>query len=638
MFAIPVTRLTPQQPYQRIAKSTGWYVDSSAQLTLDQVRMSAYQSRFRPSRHEVGAFGVTSAAIWAHGRYSAAGMDKIYLLVEFANIDSITLYYYDSGVLRTVQSGSRAPLADKLLNVPAFCFELPAGEGPHEFWLRVRTGNAVIVPLALATVEGLPGALAGMYIIELIYVGVVLALFFYNLSLFIWINDRNYLYYIGYLFFFAAFTLLYLRGFHVMMGDTLSHFINMYGMSFVAVSYLFGIPFAISFLQGRRYAPRATWALRFFNIVCIAAIICNMAGERRWTILLEEITSIVAPALIMWLAIRAYREQYKPAGYFLIAWGLLLCSIVLFAVTNMGFLPMGNWYFRILPVASALEVILLSLALGHRYAVLKREKIRLQAENLHFVKDRNAWLEKKVEERTQELMESNQVKDKLLGIVSHDLRTPLNNLSGLLELLEMKALSATGIREFSHTLRGNIKHITGTMLNLLNWSLAQMDRIETKPEQIALLMVVRHVMNTSRFAADQKGISLQEAVPGETMVQADRDQLELILRNLLDNAIKFTPQGGMVTVGCRPATGQQVTVYVADTGVGMTKEEAERLLRESNLYTTGGTENERGTGLGLQLCKEFAVNNGSGLQVKSEPGTGTEFYFTLPGKARREDH
>src|SRR5690606_7711719 len=121
-----------------------------------------------------------------------------------------------------------------------------------------------------------------------------------------------------------------------------------------------------------------------------------------------------------------YRAQYKPAGYFLIAWGLLLCSIVLFAVTNMGFLPMGNWYFRILPVASALEVILLSLALGHRYAVLKREKIRLQAENLHFVKDRNAWLEKKVEERTQELMESNQVKDKLLGIVSHDLRAPLN--------------------------------------------------------------------------------------------------------------------------------------------------------------------------------------------------------------------
>jgi signal transduction histidine kinase len=635
-FAEPVVRLTPQQPYQRIAPMTGWYVDGTAQLSFEQIQAPFYQARFHLSKHKVGAFGVTDAAIWAHGTFSAPGADKAYLLVEFANIDSITLYYYDRGILKTIKSGSHAPLAGKIMNIPGFCFELPTGEGLQEFWLRVRTDNAVIVPLAIATAQGVPRALAGMYILELIYAGIVLALFFYNLSLFLWIGDKNYLYYLGYLFFLAAFVLLYLRGFHVMMGETWSHLINIYGMGFVAVSYLFAIPFSISFLRGPEHAPRLTRVLRLFSIVPVIALICILAGNRPWTILLQEITSIVVPTLFISLAVMAYRKQYKPAVYFLIAWSLLMFSIVLFAITNMGFLPIGHWYFHILPVASALEVILLSLALGHRYSLLKKEKILLQAENLRFVREQNTLLEQKVEERTQELKESNRVKDKLLGIVSHDLRAPLNNLSGLMELLELKALSPTEIRQFSQTLQINIKHIISTMLNLLNWSLSQMDRIETKPEKVALLMVVRHVMNTSRFAADQKGIHLREAVPGETIVQADRDQLELVLRNLLDNAIKFTPQGGTVTVGCRPSAGQRVLIYVSDTGKGMTKEEADRLLQESNLYTTGGTENEKGTGLGLQLCKEFVVRNGGTLQIKSEPGEGTEFYFALPGKMRKE--
>lgn len=628
--AIPTIRLTTAQPYQKIGHQVRWFVDSSAQLSLAQVQQAGYQYRFRQGTEEIGAFGLSNGAVWAHGSFSSSAPGKVYLLIEFANIDSITLYYYDGPELKTITSGSRLRDKHKVWNLPGFNFELPAlGDRQQEFWLRMRTGNAVILPVTLAAEKGVPEALWGMYVVELVYFGIVIALFFYNFSLFWWIKERNYALYLGYLFFLASFVLLYLRGFHVVLPDALSAFVNMYGMSFVAVSYLFAIPFSISFLQGRQHAPRLCKVLQTFNIVALAAIAFNIAGFRHVTIVLEEVISIVVPVLFVWLAVTVRRKGYEPALYFLVAWTLLLCSIVLFTIINMGLLPLKNWYFHILPVGSACEVVLLSLALGHRYAVLKREKIELHDKQMKFVSEQNALLERKVAERTQDLKESNQVKDKLLGIISHDLRTPLNNLSGLLELSEQKALSAGEIQHFSQTVRHNIKYIAGTIQNVLNWSLTQMERIETKPRKVPLSPLVYQVIDTYRFAADQKAILLRKIIPEDIMVTADYHQLELVFRNLVDNAIKFTPQGGIITIGCR-LRDKRIEIFVADTGKGMTEEQAQRLLRGGSLYTTEGTDEERGTGLGLQLCKEFIANNGGVLQIKSEPGKGTEFYFSLP--------
>lgn len=607
-----------------------WFVDSSATLSFTEIQQAGYQQRFRTGTQEIGAFGINNGAIWAHGSFSSPEPGKVYLLIEFANIDTITLYYYDGPKLHAITSGSRRYERNNVWNLPGFSFELPSnGERQQEFWLRARTGNAVILPVTLATEEGVPRALRGMYTVELIYFGVMIALFFYNLSLFIWIKDRTYLYYIGYLFFLAVFVLLYLRGFHVIFPTEVSRFLNMYGMSSVAVSYMFVIPFSVLFLHTRTHARWSTKILWLAFGVCIAAIACNIAGWRHGTIRLQEALSICMPVLFMTLAIISFRRGYKPALFFLIAWGCLFTTIILFTIINIGWLPLKNWYFHILPVGSALEMILLSLALGNRYANLKREKDKLNESKLEFIREQNALLEKKVEERTLALKESNQVKDKLLGIISHDLRTPLNNLSGMLELSERSSLSAGEIQHFSQTVRHNIKYIVGTIQNVLNWSLTQMERIETKPRRVDLAAIVFQIIDTYRFAADQKAILLRKAVPDEVLVKADYHQLELVLRNLVDNAIKFTQAGGIITIGCRQE-GLEIVIFVSDTGKGMTPEEATRLLTGSSLYSTDGTDDERGTGLGLQLVKEFVANNGGMLRIKSQPRKGTEFYFSLP--------
>lgn len=623
--SLPVIQLSSDAPYQRIATQSGWFVDSSASLSLSDISQPSFQARFQRARHEMGAYGLTDAAVWIQGSFRYAGTDKVYLLIEFANIDSITLYYYDNGVLKTVPSGSLTPLAAKPMNIPGFIFEIPAAvDGSQVFWLRIRTGNAMIIPLSLATTSGLPKAMAGMYIIALLYAGVVLALFFYNLSLYGWIRDRSYLYYLGYLFFLAVFIFLYCCGFHVYLGQTLSTFINQYaGIGSVSVGYIFMIWFAITFLKGDQYAPKLARGLRILSRLLWIPIICCALGWRHALIRQQEIVSLAVPIAFIWMAVMAYKRNYKPAIYFIIAWALLLSSIVLFAITNMGFLPYGSWTFDILPIGSAIEVILLSLALGYGYSSMKNEQ--------------KALLEGKVNERTRELQdalgllkESNEAKDKLLNIIAHDIRSPLNNLSGYLELAEKKVLAAGQIQQFIQVLRRNISHISKSMNNLLNWSLTQRNHIETNLSRIALSPMTRQILDTYRFSAEHKGVGLKKNMPEELIVVADSHQLELILRNLLDNAIKFTPGGGTITIGCRPRA-EQVVIYVSDTGAGMLQEEANMLLQKNSFHSSGSIVPEKGTGLGLQLCKEFVASNGGVLQVRSAPGEGTEFFFSLPG-------
>ena len=622
--AAPVVKLSTQHSYQRIGRLCGWYMDKDAQLTLNNVMQPAFQANFKPYEHDMRSYGITNAAIWIHATYSSK--ERTYLVAEFANIDSIFLYYFDSGRLKTIVSGSHLPLKNKRFNVPGFSFELPASNGqPKEFWVRVRSGNAVIIPLALTTPEGLQRSFMGLFVIELIYAGVVLALFAYNLFLYISLGTRNYLYYLCYLICFEGFVLFYLRGFHVFLGQKLSYFINMNGISFVAITYMFAILFSISFLDAEKHAPRLRKALFVLIGLLWIPVVFNLAGYRPGAIKILELCSFLLPFAFIYMAVKALKQHYRPARYFLAAWSVLLVSMMLFAAANTGllpFLPFSFWTFYILPIASAIEMSLLSLALGSHYAEMKREKIAMQKAMLTEV-------EKEVTERTKQLKESNHVKDKMLGIISHDLRKPLNNLSGLLDLVELKALSAGEIQDFSLTVRQNIKHITGTMNNMLNWSLSQMNRIETRPQKIILYPFILQIIETYWYATDQKNIHLKADIPEGIVVLADFNQLNLIIRNLLDNAIKFTPKGGMILAGCRTAP-KTVELYVQDNGVGMHPEEVERLLSENSFYSTEGTEEEKGTGLGLQLCKEFIVRNGGVLQVKTAPGEGAEFSFCVP--------
>lgn len=234
----------------------------------------------------------------------------------------------------------------------------------------------------------------------------------------------------------------------------------------------------------------------------------------------------------------------------------------------------------------------------------------------------------------EELTQLNATKDKLFSIVSHDIRTPINGLSNMLSLLDMSYLPPEMLIDLAEKLQKNINNVSSTIENLLNWSISQMKGIETTPENVPVAEIATEIMGIYVETAAAKGINLVNEVPAHFYVYADANHLRLLLRNLISNAIKFTKKEGSVTVSAKLQNDKQIMIAITDTGVGMSQEKCAKLFRVETHFTEQGTAKEKGTGLGLLLCKEFAEHNHGTIWVTSEEGKGSSFCFTmLKGKA-----
>lgn len=221
-------------------------------------------------------------------------------------------------------------------------------------------------------------------------------------------------------------------------------------------------------------------------------------------------------------------------------------------------------------------------------------------------------------------------KDKIFSILSHDLRMPISSLSSVLNLVEKQSLSEEAFAKIKHALGKQVTSLNTTLDNLLLWSRNQMEGVtNVQPTDCLLYDIAENNRHLLTEAANQKRILIHNEVPLLAKAYADKYHVDIILRNLLLNAIKFTEDGGEVTIQCKEL-GEYVILEVADTGIGMTPEQIEKLFKINTHFTTSGTKNEKGAGLGLLLCKEFAEANQGKLSVISEPGNGTMFSITLP--------
>jgi two-component system sensor histidine kinase/response regulator len=237
--------------------------------------------------------------------------------------------------------------------------------------------------------------------------------------------------------------------------------------------------------------------------------------------------------------------------------------------------------------------------------------------------------------RTQEeLQEANVMKDKFFSIIAHDLRNPFTSLLGMSEFIEecIDHSSKEEIKRFIKTLRTSAKIIYALLENLLTWSGLQRSIIEHSPKTIFLNEITDHTVYLFQSGAEQKQITLRNRIQENTTVYADHKMVETIIRNLISNALKFTDTGGTIDVSAVPHN-DFVEIAISDTGIGMSEEVISTLFRIDVKYSKTGTAGEKGTGLGLILCKELIEKNGGTIWVESEVGKGTTFRFTLPKKS-----
>ena len=231
---------------------------------------------------------------------------------------------------------------------------------------------------------------------------------------------------------------------------------------------------------------------------------------------------------------------------------------------------------------------------------------------------------------TEKLQELNKAKDKFFSIISHDLKSPFNSILGFTEILkEQSSLLEDQEREqIFNSLYNSTRNTYNLLNNLLQYSKFQVGLVEFKPSPISLMQVVKENINILEGTALKKQIYLKNCLKKDIVVSSDGEMLNSILRNLINNAIKFTKESGEISISALEEN-DFVKIRIKDTGVGMSAETLANLFKMDARKSTPGTNKEEGTGLGLLLVKEFVEKNGGQIFVESEVGRGSEFSFTL---------
>lgn len=234
-----------------------------------------------------------------------------------------------------------------------------------------------------------------------------------------------------------------------------------------------------------------------------------------------------------------------------------------------------------------------------------------------------------LENRESELEEINLTKDKLFSIIGHDLRGPIGALLEVLKMIRSGDIKKSEFNQFVPRLIKDVDHISFTLNNLLSWGKSQLDGSTTNPTLYGLELLIENNIKLLSETAKSKFITIKNNISQDMHSFSDANQLDIVVRNIISNALKFTPERGLITIDAQEKNKVWI-LSISDTGVGMDKDTLSKIFSKSENITTFGTNNEKGTGLGLNLCKEMVEKNGGSIWVESEVNKGSCFYFSVP--------
>lgn len=230
-----------------------------------------------------------------------------------------------------------------------------------------------------------------------------------------------------------------------------------------------------------------------------------------------------------------------------------------------------------------------------------------------------------------DLIKLNETKDKFLSIISHDLKNPINTIISLSEMLVRKVQSndLDAILEYANNIKQSTQRVKNLLLNLLEWSISQSGKMEFHPIKISLKSVIQEIVELAEQTLKQKEITIDVAYVENDLVLIDKEMICTVIRNFLSNAIKFSFPGGKIRIQCH-SNGKRIALSISDSGIGMSPKTLNSLFKIGESFSSKGTKNETGTGIGLILCKEFLEKHDSQVFVESIEGKGSTFKFSLP--------
>lgn len=369
----------------------------------------------------------------------------------------------------------------------------------------------------------------------------------------------------------------------------------------------------------REDAPR--WPIKFFiatsTLLCVTVLLTPQYIYGR---LLEvsHIALLLSFIYAIYSVGKAWKNGNKDART--IFFGVLASFPFILAeiLKNSAYSPFNVQFMYLVEMGVLMFLLFQVYLLANHYA---KSYKNLEALNLN--------LEKMVEERSGELITANRVKDRLLSVVSHDIKSPLNSLRGILHIYNKGAISKEEFTNYSKRIEDDLGK-TGLLVdNILYWTTSQLKGLEVKSEKLDLKDLLIENIELFRTIADNKKVSIQNNLSEHHVVKFDRDILNLTLRNLISNAIKFSHEGGEIIIHA-VHTNEASAIQIIDYGVGMSDEMLRSLEYDETTLSTAGTSNEKGTGLGLSFCREYLQKAGAELKIDSMQGKGSTFTISIP--------
>ena len=619
-----------------VGNRMGYWKDSGDTVTIDNIDAIHFDTL---KKEGIPNFGFDYSEYWFKMEVSNKTADTEWLLeIDFAPLDKVDFYIQDSSSRWVhMTAGDLLPLQarDVLHRHPVFPFQISQGK-TQTIYLHIKTISSVQVPAIIWNQKEFARASYHTQIINGLFYGAMFIMVFYQLFLFFSIRDKITFYYVLTLLamtnvvsFFQGYNFLYLHPTRPVWNDI---FAIVSGPAFIVTSTLL---------------TRAFLNLRTLNRWLDVLLLVNMAADVFMGILMfiyfREVSYkyhhyfVLSHCLIALISAGyGLYKNYRPSRFYLLGWVSPFIATGFFTMGNLGFLSVylstGN---SGLMVGCILLMLFISFALGDRWSILEKENQLAKQAELEREQEEKTRLEEEVRNRTLEIQqqnleleEVNHVKDKLLSVVSHDIRGPLGSLHLALNLVKSGSLSADEFQKVSEDLEGRLTHTTEFIDNLLQWAKLQMRGETFEPDRIDLSKLADESVKLLEPQCAQKNILLKNHFQGTFEAYADLNMVRSVFRNLLTNAIKFTKPNGTIALSAYKVE-HKIIISVADSGVGIPEKNRSKLFTISSVATQG-TKQEKGTGLGLLLCKEFVEKNGGSIWFETQEGKGTTFYFSLP--------
>ncbi|WP_233164839.1 7TM diverse intracellular signaling domain-containing protein [Pedobacter sp. ASV28] len=661
------------------------YEDQTHQETINSVA----KKDFVPTKSNILNYGLSKSIYWIKFNLNTQPTNNTLIYLDQSRLSVAEMYLVKNDKITSVPQFLGLP--SKLAQ--GVSFNLNTNIDSHtDIYLKLQTKEMFIVPIKVYEKSTLLDFFSMRQVFFGIYTGIMAVMFIYNLFLFVIIRDRNYLFYIFYILF-TWLAQITIQGYAIKYFWSENSPINDYAtVLFSCMAILFANLFTISFLEIKTYFKIGYNVLTVIFVLIIGNILLIfIAGNYIAFILMQVITSVGALIALL-IAIYVYfKKHFKPAGFYLVAWSILLIGTFMFIMKDYGFIPYNNFTIYLLQISAGIEVILLSFALADKINFFKKENELAQAqalsaslENQRLIKEQNVVLEQKVKERTEELESANGT-----------LNITLNNLkSAQSQLVDAEKMAALGqlTAGIAHEINNPINFVTSNVkplqldiddlkeiikkyenIDLTGDIEAQIHQIEAYKKQIDLDFVnneitsllsginegakrtaeiIRSLRNFSRLdESDMKPIDLNEGL---------LSTLVLVRNNLPDNLTVIKDLGNLPKVECMPGKINQVFMNLVSNAIQAIKikevQQKEEFLTIKSWYDkqqvfisikdtgTGMSEEVKhrifepffttkdigeGTGLGLSIVFSIIEKHKGNIEVNSKLGEGTEFIITL---------